>query len=55
MQKAYDSKYIDLLEDLQASLVDLNECEAQYGIPDWYDRFGYLYYDFIKFHYARAN
>lgn len=55
MQNAYDNKYVDLLEDLQNALVELNNCEAEFGIPDWYDRFGYLYYDFIKFHYARPN
>jgi hypothetical protein len=55
MQKAYDKKYIELLQDLQNALVDLNNCEAEHGIPDWYDRFGYLYYDFIKFHYTRQN
>ncbi|QNJ97968.1 hypothetical protein [Constantimarinum furrinae] len=55
LQKAYDNKYIELLQDFQNALVDLNNCEAEHGIADWYDRFGYLYYDFIKFHYTRQN
>ena len=55
LQKAYDNKYVQLLEDFQNALVELNNCEAEHGIPDWYDRFGYLYYDFVKFHYTRQN
>lgn len=55
LEKAYDAKFIELLERQKVILLELNECEAQHGIPDWYDRFGYLFYEFTKMNYRRAN
>lgn len=55
LQKAYDNKYRDLLEGQKRALMKLNECEAQHGIPDWYDRFGYMYYEFTAMHYKRPD
>ncbi|MBZ0326394.1 MAG: hypothetical protein K8F54_02205 [Altibacter sp.] len=55
LQKAYDNKYRDLLEGQKRALMKLNECEAQHGISDWYDRFGYMYYEFTAMHYKRPD
>lgn len=55
MQTAYDNKYRELLEDQKNALMMLNDCEAQHGIPDWYDRFGYMYYEFTALNYRRAD
>lgn len=55
LQKAYDDKYVELLAKQQRALIDLNNCEAQHGIPDWYDRFGYMYYEFTAMHYKRSR
>lgn len=55
LQKAYDKKFIELLSRQKELLLELNDCEAQHGIPDWYDRFGYLFYEFTKMNYRRAN
>ena len=53
LQKAYDAKYIELLEKQKAALMKINECEAKYGIQDWYERFGYMYYEFSAMNYKR--
>ncbi len=55
LQKAYDAKYVELLDKQKQALMDLNNCEAQHGIPDWYDRFGYMYYEFTAMHYKRKD
>lgn len=47
-QQAVDKKRAELFGDLQESLMMLSECEEEHGIPDWYDRFGYMYYDFME-------
>ncbi len=51
--KAYDKKYAELLETQHEILMELDGCEAEHGISDWYDRFGYLYFEFTKMNYQR--
>lgn len=53
LKQAYDKKYAELLESQHEILQELNRCEAEHGIPDWYDRFGYLYFEFTKMNYQR--
>lgn len=53
LNKAYDNKYTDLMNDLANSMADMAVCEAQYGLEDWYDRFGFVYYEFMKDKYQR--
>lgn len=53
LNKAYDKKYVDLMGDLGNSMADMSVCEAQYGLEDWYDRFGFVYYEFMKDKYKR--
>lgn len=55
LKKAYDSKYAELLTKLQQSMMKLAECEEQFGTPDWYDRFGYMFYEFVKEKYKRSG
>jgi uncharacterized membrane protein YeaQ/YmgE (transglycosylase-associated protein family) len=55
LQKTYDNKYRELLESQKRALMALNACEAEHGIPDWYDRFGYMYYEFSAMHYKRPD
>ncbi|BET66334.1 hypothetical protein ASA1KI_12520 [Opitutales bacterium ASA1] len=43
MGKAYAAKFNELKERIDVQLRRLGECEQQYGIPDWYARFGALY------------
>lgn len=55
LQEAYDKKYRELLESQKRALMKLNDCEAEHGIPDWYDRFGYMYHEFSAMHYKRPD
>jgi hypothetical protein len=36
------------LENLHKELMKINECEANYGQKDWYQRFGNLFFELIK-------
>ncbi|MEZ5331851.1 MAG: hypothetical protein R2991_07305 [Thermoanaerobaculia bacterium] len=52
----YDEKYNGMIANLERSLKQLSECEAQYfDTPDWYDRFGFIYYTFMADRYKRAD
>ncbi|MAT90257.1 MAG: hypothetical protein CMC35_06150 [Flavobacteriaceae bacterium] len=55
LEKAYDKKYGELLESLSESMLKLSECEARYGVEDWFDRFGYMYFEFIRDKYQRKD
>lgn len=55
LEKAYDDKYAEMLDDLADAMMELNICEAEYGVEDWYDRFGYMYFEFMKEKYARKD
>lgn len=55
LKKAYDNRYGLLLKDLQEAMNALNICEAEHGLEDWFDRFGYIYYEFIKDKYKRGE
>lgn len=51
----YDRKYIDLIASLQRALMQISACENEYGEPDWYQRFGFIYYEFMKERYKRID
>jgi hypothetical protein len=54
--KAYDAKYEELIGDLEASLRQIGQCEAKhFNTPDWYDRYGFIYYTFMADRYRRAD
>ena len=55
MKKAYDDKYLELSERLHDSMIEIATCEAYYGEPDWYDRFGYVYFEFMQDKYKRSD
>ncbi len=55
MEKAYDLKYTELIGQLQESLFELAVCEEQFGTRDWYDRYGYMFYEFVKEKYKRSG
>lgn len=55
LEEAYDKKYAELLEKLQESMIALAVCEEQFGTPDWYDRYGYMFYEFVKEKYKRSG
>ncbi len=48
MNQAFDGKKPELMLGLKAALDKLNACEAEhFGNPDWYNRFGFIYYQFM--------
>ncbi|PVW16263.1 hypothetical protein [Marixanthomonas spongiae] len=55
LEQAYDKKYAELLQSLSDAMLKLSECEAQYGVEDWFDRFGYMYFEFIQDKYKRKD
>lgn len=47
-EQAYDAKYAELLGLLEAALKDIGQCERKhFNTPDWYDRYGFIYYTFM--------
>ncbi|MBQ0929343.1 hypothetical protein KAK07_19095 [Ideonella sp. 4Y16] len=54
LDKAYDAKYAELMQALLKDLQQYSECEETImKVPSWYDRFGFVYYQFMKDHYKR--
>ena len=51
----YDSKYTDMMGSLQRALQSISLCEQQYGLPDWYQRFGFIYFEFMQDKYKRLE
>ena len=48
-ETAYDAKYTELLGLLEAALRDIGQCELKhFNVPDWYDRYGFMYYTFMS-------
>ncbi|HKZ65482.1 MAG TPA: hypothetical protein VJ111_03965 [Chitinophagaceae bacterium] len=54
-KKTYDRKYAELMQSLQKSLQQISECETQYGIRDWYQKFGFMYFEMMKEKYKRTD
>ena len=55
LEQAYDKKYAELLQSLADSMMKISECEAKFGVEDWFDRFGYMYFEFMKDKYKRKD
>ena len=56
MQSAYDNKYAQLMAHLKQELQTIAKCEEQvYGEKDWYQRYGFMYHEFMSGRYQRAD
>ncbi len=54
--RTYDEKYRGLMQNLQATLRKISDCEAQFfDEQDWYDRYGFIYYTFMADRYKRDS
>jgi len=54
-EASYDRKYEELLHELRASLEQIAACEEDvYGEKGWYNRFGFIYYQFMADRYRRS-
>jgi hypothetical protein len=56
LKLTYDTKYQQMLPNLRAALEKIGQCEGQYfHNPDWYQRFGYIYFTFMSDRYKRSD
>jgi len=54
-KKTYDKKYLEMMESLDIGLKDINMCEAQFGLKDWYQKAGFIYFEMMKEKYKRTD
>lgn len=54
-KQTYDQKYAGLMASLQRALMTIDNCERQFGLTDWYQRFGFIYFEFMKDKYKRND
>ena len=54
-KQTYDSKYEGMMGSLQKALMDISRCEDQFGQHDWYQRFGFIYFEMMKEKYKRTD
>ena len=52
---AYDLKYRELMDALLDSMMEIDKCEAQNGQKDWFQRFGFIYVEFMAEKYKRVE
>lgn len=51
----YDKKYQDFMTAVHEALTKISTCEQQYGMRDWYRRFGFMYFEFLQQKYKRTD
>jgi hypothetical protein len=52
--RTYDEKYDAYMRGLREALEAVSACEQQhYGVTDWYNRYGFVYYSFMRDRYKR--
>lgn len=54
-KKTYDTKYIEMMESLETALKEINQCEAEFGMKDWYQKAGFIYFEMMKEKYKRTD
>ncbi|HMR92002.1 MAG TPA: hypothetical protein PKC69_06800 [Chitinophagaceae bacterium] len=54
-KQTYDKKYTDMMQALNRALMAIDACEREFGEPDWYQRFGFIYFEFMKDKYRRTD
>lgn len=51
----FDRKINDMLAVVRRALQDISECEARhYNNPDWYARYGFVYFEFLQSRHRRS-
>lgn len=54
-KNTYDKKSRELLTSLQKNMMKIDQCEHSYGLKDWYQRFGFMYFEFMQQKYKRPE
>ncbi len=49
----YDGKYDEFMKGLKRAMARFDACESEFGERDWYNRFGFLYVQFMGDKYKR--
>jgi hypothetical protein len=53
--QSFDRKIADMLAVVRRTLQELGECEGRYySNPDWYQRYGFVYFEFLQSRYTRG-
>ena len=55
LKVTYDTKYIEFIDGLKDALKEFNECELKFGSKDWFDKSGFIYFEFMKERYKRKD
>ncbi len=42
-----NQKHQALMDAIEKDLKDISVCEAKFGEPNWYDKYGFMYYEFL--------
>ena len=54
-KQKYDSKYQEFMTAIHDALVKISICEEQFGMRDWYRRFGFMYFELMQQKYKRTD
>jgi hypothetical protein len=49
-----NQKHKALMDAIEKDLKDISDCEAKLGEPDWYTKYGFMYYEFLYAAYKPA-
>ena len=55
LKVTYDTKYTEFISGLKDALKEFNGCELQFGSKDWFDKSGFIYFEFMKERYKRTD
>ncbi|UII78408.1 hypothetical protein [Flagellimonas sp. CMM7] len=50
--RTYGNKYNELIKKSYGTLLKIDHCEKLLGEEDWYSKYGFIYYEFMKARYA---
>ena len=51
----YDTRYTEFIQGLKGALQEFDACEKRYGQTDWFQKNGFIYFEFMKERYKRDD
>ncbi len=48
----YTKKYNEIIAEFYEAMMQINTCEDKLGVKNWYAKWGYIYYEFVKARYS---
>ncbi|MFZ1705585.1 MAG: hypothetical protein WAT79_14645, partial [Saprospiraceae bacterium] len=55
LKVTYDKKYGEFMVTINQELQEIGECEKKVGEEDWFQKYGFIYYGFLKEKYKRDD